>query len=280
MINDFFAETFARPGAVANEGLVRAYVDYATGTGGHGATLPAELEADICSEDFSQPLIHFTKLLFNYYFRNDLYGDHRDAVPLVLSSGSTHEPTFGLPAALKRCIEIALARDWYGYSDSRGRSNARSAVARLANGRMETEVYTADSVAVTMGGTFSVSCVVDYLTTVLPPGTALCAVPNYPPLVEAVARRLPVRLARTESRDGFTDIDHVIEAITDDTRIVLLQSVTNPTGQAVSEDALERRRGPGRRGGRSWPVSARRRRPCRSSRSSRCRCPSRHRRWW
>lgn len=240
LVNNFFAEEFARPNVVATDSLVRAYVDYAIGTSGSGPAGLSEPAVDICSGEYSPPLIHFTKRLFNYYFRNDLYGEHRSTMPLVLSSGSPHEPTFSLPAALKRCIGIALDRDWYGYSDSRGRSNARSAVARLANGRIGSEVYTSGSVAVTMGGTFGVSCVVDYLATALPPGTAICAVPNYPPLVETVSRRMPVRLARTEPCDGFTAIDELIDSLTDDTRVVLLQSVTNPTGLPVSEDDLER----------------------------------------
>lgn len=188
--------------------------------------------------DASRSAIMLVKKLFNYYFRHDLYGPHRVKDFHVLSSGSLHEPTFGLTPALKRCLQIALDNNWYGYSDSRGRFNAREAVAVLENLRLGVDTYTEDSVAVTLGGTFGMSCIVDFLATSLPPGHAVCAVPNYPPLLETIARKMPVQLVHTPAGAETTSIAEVTAAITDTTRIVMLQSVTNPTGLPISETEL------------------------------------------
>ena len=120
-----------------------------------------------------------------------------DADPIVLSSGSFDESVFGLPESLKACIRFPLERNWYGYSDSLGRGSAREALAALETARFAgASSVDPSEIAVTLGGTAAVSAVVDFLVDhgASTPGRALCAVPNYPPLVATVARRLPVSM--------------------------------------------------------------------------------------
>lgn len=226
-------------GPAGLDALIGEYVAFACGPGpAPGERGSATL--DLASPQTSRAVTGFTKRLFNYYFRNDLYAPDRARDFTVLSSGSTHEPVFGLSPSMKRCLDVALSRDWYGYSDSRGRINAREAVVAMENFRLGTDAYCEDSAAITLGGTFSVSCVLDYLSLALPGGHALCAIPNYPPLVESVTHKMPARLVETQSAGEVTRIGGLIDAVSDDTRVVLLQSVTNPTGLPVYEPDLER----------------------------------------
>jgi aspartate/methionine/tyrosine aminotransferase len=185
--------------------------------------------------------VRFVKELFNWFFRDDLYGELAGQRRLLLSSGSVDEEQWGLPEVLKECVRFALDRDWYGYSDSRGRVPARQAIAAYENALMERDVYDEDNVAITLGGTFTVSTLADFAVTgrdVHAP--ALCAVPNYPPLVEAVARRCDVRLVPLPSTAGRTSLEPLIQALTPQTPLVLLQTAANPTGALVDEDELAR----------------------------------------
>src|SRR5215813_5777374 len=111
----------------------------------------------------SRALPRMVKELFNYFFRDDLYGRFRSADHLILSSGSVDEERYGLPASLKHTISYALDRDWYGYSDSRGRGPARQAVAVLENMKIPGAPYTERNIAISMGGTFAMSALADFL---------------------------------------------------------------------------------------------------------------------
>ncbi|SDH71014.1 pyridoxal phosphate-dependent aminotransferase [Nonomuraea jiangxiensis] len=188
----------------------------------------------------SRATVRFVKELFNWFFRDDLYGDLRSQATHILSAGSIDEQAWGLPQTLKDCLRHALDLDWYGYSDSRGRRPVREAVAGYENARMEAAAYRAENVAITMGGTFAVSSLADFILHGAPAtgSPALCAIPNYPPLVETVARRSQVRLVPLPSRDGQTSLRPLIDALSPDTPMVLLQTVGNPTGAAVVEAEL------------------------------------------
>lgn len=190
----------------------------------------------------SRATVRFVKELFNAYFRDDLYGDLRSQARNILSSGSVDEEQWGLPSVLKDCITYALDRDWYGYSDSRGREPAREAVAAYETSRLAGAGYTANNVALTMGATLGISTLVDFILLEgrNTSGTSLCAIPNYPPLVESVARRGPVSLVPLPSGpDGRVSLRPLIDALRPDTPLVLLQTAANPTGASVLEDDLE-----------------------------------------
>lgn len=187
----------------------------------------------------SRAAVGFVKETFNYFFRDDLYGQLRDDNHVIMSSGAVDEQAWGLPTALKDCITYALERDWYGYSDSRGREPARAALARYESARLRTADYTARNVALTMGGTFAANSIADMvLTGRQSQSPALCAIPNYPPLVESMARRGPVQLVPTPLRNGSTALTPLIDELRPDTPLVLLQTVTNPTGARVNEEEL------------------------------------------
>ncbi|MEU6259170.1 pyridoxal phosphate-dependent aminotransferase [Streptomyces sp. NPDC047043] len=197
----------------------------------------------------SRATVRFVKEMFNHYFRDDLYGSLRRPGQLILSSGSVDEEAWGLPTTVKDCITYALSRDWYGYSDSRGREPARDAVAAYESARLPGAHYDMRNVALTMGGTFAIHSIADFaLTDRTTSAPALCAIPNYPPLVESLARRVGTRLVPTPSVGGVTSLAPLIELLRPDTPLVLLQTAANPTGALVDETELEtliRRAAPG-----------------------------------
>ncbi|MFF2393284.1 pyridoxal phosphate-dependent aminotransferase [Nocardia sp. NPDC058114] len=187
----------------------------------------------------SRATVRFVKETFNHYFRDDLYGALYRDDHLLLSTGSVDEEHWGLPATIKDCIDFALGQDWYGYSDSRGRESSREAVAAYESMRVHGAGYTMDNVALTLGGTFAVSSLADFvLTGHRSSAPALCGIPNYPPLLESIARRGPVSLVPTPLVDGTTSIRPVLEQLRPDTPLVLLQTVTNPTGAPLAEEEL------------------------------------------
>lgn len=189
----------------------------------------------------SRATVRLVKELFNWFFREDLYGELRDSAEIILSSGAVDEERWGIPRAVKACVSYALERDWYGYSDSRGRHPAREAVAAYESARMAGTGYGAENVALTMGGTFAVSGLADFiLSNSGGAAPVLCGIPNYPPLVEAIARRRGVRLVPLPASDGHTSLEPLIAALTPETPLVMLQTAANPTGAAVTEEDLAR----------------------------------------
>lgn len=202
----------------------------------------ARLRRDVTPQDVlgSRATVRFVKELFNSYFRDDLYGRLAGSARVILSGGSVDEEAWGLPDVLKDALSYALYRDWYGYSDSRGREAARQAVAGYESARLGRPVYNERNVAITMGATFAISSVIDQirLTRTGPQGPALCAIPNYPPLVESAARRGAVQLVPLTAHGGVSSLRPLIAALRPDTPFVLLQTAANPTGAVVPEAEL------------------------------------------
>ena len=183
--------------------------------------------------------VPLVKELFNGYFRDDLYGRLRSDSTIHLSSGSVDEELFGLPEALRDCIRFALDRDWYGYSDSRGRVATRDAVARYETSRITGVEYTADNICIGLGGTVLIGAVADFVIgNSNPRSPALCAIPNYPPLLQAIARRAPTQLVPVPTIGTFADLQPLIDALRPDTPLVMLQTAMNPTGAGVKEVEL------------------------------------------
>ncbi|HTZ44968.1 MAG TPA: pyridoxal phosphate-dependent aminotransferase [Jatrophihabitans sp.] len=189
----------------------------------------------------SPAVVRFVKEMFNVYFRDDLYGLLRSEDTVILSSGSVDEERYGLPGPLLDCIRFALSRHWYGYSDSRGRDVTREAVARYESSRMRGAGYGQENIAVGMGGTVLIGAVADLIMSgYTGSGSALCGIPNYPPLVQSVSRRGNCRLVPVPERDGWASLQPMIDALTPDTPMVLVQTALNPTGARVSDDELGR----------------------------------------
>lgn len=185
------------------------------------------------------------KRLFDHYFRDDLYGHYASRSPLILSSGSFDESVFGMPEILKSCVRYSLSRNWYGYSDSLGIDVTREALARLETARrpLSREV-SAREVAVTLGATSTVSILAEFLARSderqrSSAAKALCATPNYPPLVASIGQRFQVQTSDLELRDDGVDISAFITHAKElRPELVLIQSVINPWGRRIAEEQL------------------------------------------
>ena len=182
------------------------------------------------------------KTLFNNYFQNDLYGEFRSDANIILSSGSLSTNVIRLCSGLKDTLRFALDKGWHGYSDSRGREATRIAFADLENLKIGDTKLSLDNIALTMGGTSAVSLIAETVRSVSGStiGTAICAMPNYPPLVEAMARHFPTKLVPIVNEECEIEIESLIGSIDASTGIVFLQTVLNPNGKLFSESQLER----------------------------------------
>lgn len=204
--------------------------------------LGADLLPAVLSGDTLLRVPQVVKKVFDFYFRDDLYGQQILRDPIILSSGSYDESVFGLPASLKECIRYALEMNWCGYSNSLGRASAREALARLETVRSNSKIaYDVDNIAITMGGTAAVGSIVDLIVehaTAAP--HAVACVPNYPPLAASMARRLPTALVPTPLRNGRICVEPLLHALRGNPTVVLLQTVVNPWGRRVAEGDLAR----------------------------------------
>jgi aspartate/methionine/tyrosine aminotransferase len=190
----------------------------------------------------SRVTTRFIKELFNWFFRDDLYGTFQSGNNIILSSGSVDEDTWGLPEALKECIRYALDRNWYGYSDSRGRTPALEAIAAYESARITGASYSSCDIAITMGATFAISSIADFIFLSKHPTShpALCGIPNYPPLVESIARRANTCLVPLTCQNGIMSLEPIIASLTAYTPLVMIQTAANPTGAIVDENELEK----------------------------------------
>ncbi len=248
--DDYFVEVFERaqspddPIELRDLWLARVAERLGAGSGGgpagvfwSGAPRRRTLDGDDVLTRRST--VRFIKELFNWYFRDDLYGRLRPRARYIMSGGTVREELWGLPEALKECLRYAVSRDWYGYSDSRGREAARAAVAEYENRRLGFEAYGPRNVALTLGGTHAISALADFILGGTPAtAPSLVAIPNYPPLVESIARRGPTRLVPLETESGVYGVKPLIAAMEAATPLVMLQTVANPTGAVVHEESL------------------------------------------
>jgi aspartate/methionine/tyrosine aminotransferase len=187
----------------------------------------------------SKALITSLKILFNHYFSNDLYGRFRSETNVILSSGSVQDSKFRLPRSLETKVEYSLKRAWYGYSDSLGRLATRNAIAAYENARLKSKQYDARSVALTLGGTQSISALADYLGLTLPKNktSVLCAIPGYPPLLKSISDRFEVELVPLNFHEKGV-LEPLINRIHSETAFVLLQTVVNPLGFRIPEEDI------------------------------------------
>lgn len=186
------------------------------------------------------------KALFNIYFRDHLYGKYQSDENIILSSGSVDHDVFSISKALKFFVKYALDHNWYGYSDSCGRIQTRTAIALYENIFFKNNPYTAENICITMGATETISDLLGYISKnrvekFHQQADALCAIPNYPPLVKSMARHFSVKLVELNGYDeDCVSLQPIIERVVPETPVILLQTVINPSGKKVLEDSLSK----------------------------------------
>jgi len=146
------------------------------------------------------------------------------------------EPDFDTPAHIKRAAEEALARGMTKYTPSAGLPELREAIAEhLATKGISTD---AKNVIVTPGAKHAIFCA---LAATLDPGDEVI-IPSpcwtYEAMVRIVGGK-PVFIESKQSDEFKVKVEQVQEALTDNTRMILLNYPNNPTGAVMQKKDLQ-----------------------------------------
>jgi aspartate/methionine/tyrosine aminotransferase len=152
--------------------------------------------------------------------------------------GSSDPETLTLPELLRHA-DPEMHRRWdtlrLGYRTSAGDPDLRTAIAALYPGR------TADDVVVAVGA--DEALLVTFAAAIEPGDRAVALTPAYQSLHE-VPRAMGARLALVEVREDGPGgawrlpMDRLMEALTPDVRLLVLDLPHNPTGVAATADEL------------------------------------------
>jgi len=149
------------------------------------------------------------------------------------------QPDFRTPDHIVQAGKDALDAGAHGYTPAAGLPELRESVARHWTRRLSKPVG-ADEVLIVAGG--KVTMFFAILMFGEPGAEILYPNPGFP-IYESVIRysgATPIPIALQEAR-GFTfDPDRVVDQITSETRLLILNSPANPTGGVVGRDVLDR----------------------------------------
>ena len=147
------------------------------------------------------------------------------------------EPDFPTPPHIKKAAIAALESNQTKYTPVAGIPELRAAVAEATNKQHRTQV-TPSQVVVSCGAKHSLYNVFQALCE--PGDEVLIQAPywvSYPPLVELSGAK-PV-IMTTQERDGFLpDPDRLNKLVTNATKVLVLNSPSNPTGAVMDEARL------------------------------------------
>lgn len=142
------------------------------------------------------------------------------------------EPDFPTAPHIVEAAARALRDGWTHYGPSAGLRQLREAVAEDASRRRDISVDPAE-VVITPGGKpiifFTILALVESGDEVLYPNPGF---PIYESMINFVGGR-PVPYSLPEERDFGVDVGEILSKITDDTRLIILNSPHNPTGGAL-----------------------------------------------
>jgi len=164
---------------------------------------------------------------------NRLRAEGRDIISFGIG-----EPDFPTPAHIKEAAKAAIDADRTHYGPSAGLPELRTAIAKYI-ARTRGIACEADEVVVTPGAkpiifTTLVNCV-------NPSDEVIYPNPGFP-IYESVAKWLgavPVPVPLTEERGFAFDLDALRKAVTPRTRVIILNSPSNPTGGVLTRADLE-----------------------------------------
>jgi len=149
------------------------------------------------------------------------------------------EPDFDTPINIRDAAKKALDSGWTHYNPSAGLLDVREAICRDMKRRRNIDV-TPDMVVVTPGAKpimfFVILALAQNGDEVIYPN------PGFP-IYESVIRfsgATPVPIRLREERDFSFDADELISLITDQTRLIILNSPQNPTGGIIKAEDLKK----------------------------------------
>ncbi|HEV2459027.1 MAG TPA: aminotransferase class I/II-fold pyridoxal phosphate-dependent enzyme, partial [Ktedonobacterales bacterium] len=148
------------------------------------------------------------------------------------------EPDFDTPAYISDAACAALRAGYTHYTPAPGMAELREAIARDATLRRGV-TFTPDEVVVTPGGKpvmfFSILALVDEGDEVLYPNPGF---PIYESMINFVGGK-PIPVPLDKQRDFALDVDRLISAIGQRTRMIIFNSPHNPTGGVLPREQIE-----------------------------------------
>ena len=162
-----------------------------------------------------------------------------DPSVINLSGG---EPDFATPERICREVTKALKEGDTHYSDFRGNADLRARIADklLADNGI---VCTADDILITPGGKYAVYLTVRAL--INPGDEAIWLTPgwvSYPSIVQA-SGGMPVAVHLDHEEEYRVHREQLEAAISDRTKLLILNSPNNPTGKVFSKEDLKEIKG-------------------------------------
>jgi aspartate aminotransferase len=149
------------------------------------------------------------------------------------------EPDFGPPDAVKRAMANAVSNGYTRYTQSIGIPELREKIADVIGSQYQREI-TPEEVIITVSGKYAL-----YLgmAATLQTGDEVIIIdpcfPAYAAGVKAVGGR-PVHISAKMEDNWDLDPDLIEEHINESTRMVILNSPSNPTGNVLDEKILEK----------------------------------------
>jgi aspartate aminotransferase len=148
------------------------------------------------------------------------------------------EPDFGPPESVKRSLETALNSGYAKYTETAGISILRNAISQKLSNQYKYDIKP-DQVIVTPGGRFGLYLAIS--NEIAPGDEVIIIDPSYPAYSELVktAGGRPIDLP-THLEDAWNpDSDQLEHLINDATRMIILNSPSNPTGKIIDHSTLQ-----------------------------------------
>jgi len=152
---------------------------------------------------------------------------------------SAGEPDFPTPEHIREYAKRALDEGYTFYVDAAGLLDLREAIAEKLQAENGIHVNPKDNVIVTVGGKEAVFASI--MATVNPGEEVIITDPgwvSYAPCVQLAGGRA-VYLPLNERDEFVISPDNFLKAITNKTKMLILNSPNNPTGSVLSKEVLE-----------------------------------------
>jgi len=152
----------------------------------------------------------------------------------------TGEPDFDTPTFIKDACASALAKGCTKYLQSSGLPELRTALAEFYQNEKGLKNIKANNVIVSPGGKFS--CYLAIMAVCSAGDEVIIPTPywvSYPEMVK-LAGATPVYVEATDATDFKVTIESLEKAITPNTKLLIINSPSNPTGAVYSKEELEK----------------------------------------
>lgn len=151
---------------------------------------------------------------------------------------SVGEPDFDTPEFIKQYAWEGLQKGLTKYTSAAGMAEFRSSLVDFYSARFKAEIKS-DEIAAACGGKqalFNAAC------TLLNPGDDVLIPKPYWVTFPAIAAFCEANsvFIETESTDFILNADQVVDAITDKTKLLIINSPNNPTGRVIPSDEMLR----------------------------------------